>query len=98
RYAVHKLIVATRRRTDGISAVKRDKDIRQAEILFEALYETRRASDFALAYDEAEERGPAWRDALQEGEDMLSRDGRKVLSQILRQGNQQIGKGRSDDP
>ncbi|TCQ97952.1 nucleotidyltransferase-like protein [Neorhizobium sp. JUb45] len=32
RYAVHKMIVATRRRADGLGAVKRDKDIRQAEI------------------------------------------------------------------
>jgi hypothetical protein len=98
RYAIHKLIVATRRRTDGAFVLKRDKDIRQAELLFEALYETRRSSDFALAYDEAEERGPGWREALQEGKDMLSKNGREALIRILRQGNQQIGKERSDDP
>ncbi|KAA1176588.1 hypothetical protein FP026_27465 [Rhizobium tropici] len=98
RYAVHKLIIATKRRIDGHFALKRDKDLRQAELLFEALYKTRRASDFALAYDEAEERGPAWREALQEGTDMLSKDGRKMFTQILRQGNQQIGKERPDDP
>lgn len=99
RYAVHKMIVATRRRTDGMSAVKRDKDIRQAEILFEALYETRRASDFALAYDEAWDRGPAWQEALQTAKrSMLSKSGSAALSQILRQGNQEIGNERSDDP
>ncbi|QND23087.1 nucleotidyltransferase family protein [Rhizobium ruizarguesonis] len=98
RYAVHKLIIATKRRTDGHFVLKRDKDLRQAELLFEALYETRRSSDFALAYDEAEERGPAWREALQEGKDMLSKDGQRMLSQILRLGNQQIGKVRSVDP
>lgn len=98
RYAVHKLIVATRRRMDDLSALKRDKDIRQAELLFEALYQTRRASDFALAYDEAWERGPAWQEALREARYMLSEDGRAALSRILRLGNQQIGKERSDDP
>ena len=36
RFAVHKLIVASRRHTDGQSAVKRAKDIRQAALLFEA--------------------------------------------------------------
>lgn len=99
RYAVHKLIVATRRRTDGMSAIKRDKDIRQAEILFEALYETRRAADFAIAYDEAWERGPAWQEALlTASRSMLSKNGSTALSQILRQGNQEIGKERFDDP
>ena len=93
RYSVHKMIVATRRRADGMSAIKRDKDIRQAEILFEALYETRRASDFAIAYDEAWERGPAWQEALQEAEQsMLSKSGQEALSRILQQGNQEIGK------
>jgi hypothetical protein len=29
---------------------------------------------------------------------MLSKDGQRMLSQILRLGNQQIGKERSDDP
>ncbi|NLS06394.1 hypothetical protein HGP14_24095 [Rhizobium sp. P32RR-XVIII] len=98
RYAVHKLIVATRRRMDDLSALKREKDIRQAELLFEALYQTRRASDFALAYDEAWERGPAWQEALREARYMLSEDGRAALSRILRLGNQQIGKERSEDP
>ncbi|MBU1312519.1 MAG: hypothetical protein KJ947_21515 [Alphaproteobacteria bacterium] len=92
RYAVHKLIVATRRRTDGMSAIKREKDIRQAEILFEALYETRRSSDFAIAYDEAWKRGPAWQAALQQARrSMLSKAGVSALSQIIRQGNQEIG-------
>ncbi len=99
RYSVHKMIVATRRRADGMSAIKRDKDIRQAEILFEALYETRRASDFAIAYDEAWKRGPAWQEALLEAkQSMLSKSGQEALSRILRQGNQEIGKEQSDGP
>jgi len=92
RYAVHKMIVATRRRTDGLSAIKRDKDIRQAEILFEALYETRRASDFAIAFEEAWQRGPAWQGALQKAANsMLSVEGQAALSRIRRKGNIEIG-------
>lgn len=98
RYAVHKLIVATRRKTAGISALKRDKDILQAETLFEALYETRRAMDFALAYDEAQERGPAWQEALKGAEYMLSKNGRHWLGEILRSGNIRIGKEPPGDP
>ncbi|MDP9840476.1 hypothetical protein J2T09_005263 [Neorhizobium huautlense] len=92
RYAVHKMIVATRRRTTGLSAIKRDKDIRQAEILFEALYETRRSSDFAIAFEEAWQRGPAWQEALQKAESsMLSTEGQEALGRIRKQGNKEIG-------
>jgi hypothetical protein len=92
RYAVHKMIVATRRRKTGLSAIKRNKDTRQAEILFEALYETRRSSDFAIAFDEAWQRGPAWQEALQKAESsMLSMEGREALVRIRTQGNKEIG-------
>ena len=50
RYAVHKLIVASRRRADRGGALKRDKDIRQADLLVEALATTRRQSDLALVF------------------------------------------------
>lgn len=99
RYAVHKMIVATRRRTDGMSAIKRDKDIRQAEILFEALHETRRASDFALAYDEAWQRGPAWQEALLQAQrSMLSKSGANAFGHILKTGSQEIGREWPGDP
>lgn len=91
RYAVHKLIVATRRRESGESAIKRDKDIRQAAILFEALQQTRRASDLALVYNEAWERGPAWQDGIRAGADMLPKQDRKRLADCLGTGADQIG-------
>lgn len=71
RYAVHKLIVASRRHTDGQGPAKREKDIRQAALLFEALQQTRRSADLALVYNEAWERGPAWQDAIRIGAGML---------------------------
>ena len=64
RYAVHKLIVASRRHTDGQGAAKREKDVRQAALLFEALQQTRRSADLALVYNEAWERGIAWQEAI----------------------------------
>ncbi|AYO86505.1 nucleotidyltransferase family protein [Methylobacterium brachiatum] len=67
RFAVHKLIVASRRRDDPLGRLKRDKDALQAAVLGQALAMTRRASDLATAYAEAWGRGPAWRQALREG-------------------------------
>jgi hypothetical protein len=89
RYAVHKLIVASRRHTDGQGAVKRDKDIRQAALLFEALQQTRRASDLALVYNEAWERGPAWQKGIRAGAAMLSPDDAGRLAGVLTAGAQQ---------
>jgi hypothetical protein len=72
RYAVHKLIVASRRQADGNGILKRDKDVKQAEILMEALIKTRRHAELAEAYAEAWERGPSWRDGLTTGMSFMS--------------------------
>ncbi len=71
RYAVHKLIVASRRHTDGQGLAKREKDVRQTALLFEALQQTRRSADLALVYNEAWERGPAWQEGIRTGAGML---------------------------
>lgn len=71
RYAVHKLIVASRRHVDGQGPAKRDKDIRQAALLFQALQQTRRSADLALVYNEAWERGPSWQEGIRIGAAML---------------------------
>ncbi len=89
RYAVHKLIVASRRHKDGQSAVKRDKDIRQAALLFEALQQTRRASDLAFAYNEAWERGPAWQEGIRAGAAMLPLEDTRRLAEVLVEGAKQ---------
>ena len=90
RYAVHKLILATRRRSDDNSAIKRDKDLRQAGLLFEALGQTRRTSDLALAYNEAWERGSAWQDAIRAGSAMLREEDRNTLESNLRIGAAEV--------
>jgi hypothetical protein len=68
RYAVHKLIVA-RRRPEG--AAKRDKDMHQAEALFEVLLE-KRPHELKSAWAEAYKRGKEWRKLLREGAGQLT--------------------------
>jgi hypothetical protein len=83
RYAVHKLIVATQRRTDGEYGAKRDKDISQAGEITEAMHVKRRWLDLAEAWIEAWERGPAWRDALGKGRAMLPDRERGLLADCM---------------
>jgi hypothetical protein len=59
RFAIHKLIVADRRR-DGPDRLKSRKDRAQAEFLIEVL-SAERPTDLAEAYEDAMSRGPAWR-------------------------------------
>jgi hypothetical protein len=63
RFAVHKLILSRRRRE---GAGKRGKDVQQAAALLRALAELR-PHDLKQAWDEARERGPKWRQLLDEG-------------------------------
>lgn len=67
RFAVHKIIVAGRRQTDTMGTAKRDKDLRQALILFEALIETGQRDSLAAAMEEAIARGDGWRSAIKLG-------------------------------
>lgn len=60
RFAIHKLIIADRRR-DGAGSLKSAKDREQAAFLIEAMAEDR-PDDLALAYTTALEVGPRWRD------------------------------------
>ncbi len=72
RYAVHKLIVARRRRTGN---VKRGKDIRQAEALFDALT-SKRPRELRAAWQEAYARGKTWRQLLGEALGLVSAESR----------------------
>ena len=62
RYAIHKLIVADRRR-DGAGSLRAAKDREQAAFLIEAMAEDR-PDDLRLAYATAMEVGPRWREHL----------------------------------
>lgn len=62
RYAIHKLIVADRRR--GEDRAKAAKDRAQAAFLIEALAEDR-PEDLAEALEDARARGPKWRERIE---------------------------------
>ncbi|MCC0033051.1 MAG: hypothetical protein H6890_07880 [Brucellaceae bacterium] len=61
RYAIHKLIVAERRKS---GTGKDEKDLRQAAILCAAFRQLGRLPELGEAMAEALERGPAWRSAI----------------------------------
>ena len=91
RYAVHKLIVASRRRKDANGLLKREKDVRQAGLLASAIVGTRRHSDLAEAYAEAWNRGPSWREAISRGISYMSAETADVLREGLMRGLDAIG-------
>lgn len=62
RYAIHKLIIADRRR-DGAGSLKSAKDREQATFLIEAMAEDR-PDDLARAYATALTIGPRWREHI----------------------------------
>ncbi len=62
RFAIHKLIVADRRKADP-DRIKARKDRAQAELLVEVLSDERPA-DLAEAYETALAQGPAWRNRI----------------------------------
>lgn len=68
RYAIHKLIVSRRR---PIGTAKRDKDLQQAESLLGVLVQ-KRPHELKSAWDEACQRGPKWRQLIQEGMNQLA--------------------------
>ncbi|MBP2302818.1 nucleotidyltransferase family protein [Azospirillum picis] len=91
RYALHKLIVATRRRTDNNGQAKRDKDIHQAGVLIEALTLGRRHHDLLDAWLEAWERGPKWQAALVHGRSMLLPEHQLMLRDAVRKAGRETG-------
>jgi hypothetical protein len=64
RFAIHKLIVASRRLLDGDGRGKSFKDRVQARSLMAAMKATRQTDALADAYMEAMDRGPHWREAI----------------------------------
>lgn len=65
---------------------KREKDVRQAGLLFEALQQTRRSADLALVYNEAWERGSAWQKGVRSGAGMLQKQDAERFTTVLIEG------------
>lgn len=76
RYAVHKLIVARRRREENVAKI--EKDLWQASSLFEILA-VRRSIDLKDAWSEAWGRGPGWRQCMAEGLSQIPPDVRDLV-------------------
>lgn len=91
RFAIHKLIVSSRRMSDAIGHAKRDKDVAQSGLLIEAFAMTRRQSDLASALVEAWERGKAWQDAIRLGFSYLPQGQRAIAGDAIREGLLDIG-------
>lgn len=83
RYAVHKLIVSSRRLPDVIGRAKRDKDLLQASLLCEALVETKQGNMLADAYQEAWDRGTSWQENIRFGLQMMPDVGKIALAFAL---------------
>jgi hypothetical protein len=81
RYAVHKLIVATRR--SGAGRLKAAKDAAQAGSLIRALIETRQVDLLRDAWDDAMARGPHWRQALTRGRGRLEPEAAAALAECV---------------
>ncbi|KRQ05812.1 hypothetical protein AOQ73_14655 [Bradyrhizobium pachyrhizi] len=64
RYAIHKLIVGSRRKEDRDATAKSAKDRLQARSIIEAMIANRQHADLAAAYTEAWDRGDQWRAAI----------------------------------
>ena len=64
RYAVHKLIVGSRRKDDRDASAKSSKDRLQARSMIEAMIANRQHADLASAFMEAWDRGEQWRAAI----------------------------------
>lgn len=79
RYAIHKLIVADRRR-DGAGSLKFAKDREQAAFLIEAMAEDR-PDDLARAYGTALEVGRRWREHI--GNSLKRMPGTKAILESL---------------
>ncbi|MBD9596310.1 hypothetical protein IB270_26060 [Ensifer sp. ENS05] len=83
RYAVHKLIVSSRRLNDAPGRAKRDKDLLQASLLSEALVETKQGDVLADAYRQAWDRGPSWQEGIAAGLVMMPDNGKRALADAL---------------
>jgi len=79
RYAIHKLIIADRRR-DGAGSLKSAKDREQAAFLIAAMAEDR-PDDLSSAYTAALKVGPGWREHI--GNSLKRMQGTKALLQGL---------------
>ncbi|WP_091918268.1 GSU2403 family nucleotidyltransferase fold protein [Mesorhizobium sp. YR577] len=86
RYAIHKLIVASRRRTDNDGTAKSRKDRAQAATIMEVMIEQRQSEDLADGFMEACDRGTAWQEAIRKSMSQIDDDVREKIQSALASG------------
>ena len=91
RFAVHKLIVASRRKEMRAATAKSAKDRLQARSIFEAMIKNRQRADIVLAFMEAWDRGEAWKDAIRKSLASYDDQFRGLLRQELAAGATELG-------
>jgi hypothetical protein len=83
RYAVHKLIVSTRRLADIAGQAKSRKDIAQSSEIIEALDAAGSGSVVTTALSEALDRGPKWRSAISAASTRLTTVAKTIVAEAL---------------
>ncbi len=83
RYAIHKLIIADRRRMDNDGTAKGRKDLARAISIMEVMIEQRQKEDLADAYMEALDRGPAWKEAIRKSIGQIEDEVRQRIQSAL---------------
>ncbi|WP_312010467.1 GSU2403 family nucleotidyltransferase fold protein [Bradyrhizobium cenepequi] len=86
RYAVHKVIVRSRRKEDRDATAKSAKDRLQARSIIEAMIANRQHADLASAFMEAWDRGDHWRAAIRQSIATYDDDFRAFLRTELSKG------------
>jgi hypothetical protein len=84
RFAIHKLIISTRRRVDGPGQAKSRKDIAQASEIIEAMSASGAIAVLGSALEEAAGRGPKWRMAILETAGGLTPGAKTVVEELFR--------------
>lgn len=96
RFAVHKLIIGSRRRKEGSSVAKSAKDRLQAQTMLEVMISLRQHVALADAYVEAWDRGPAWRKAIQESLTTFEADAWDRITSGLANGVRELDRDPAD--
>lgn len=90
RFAVHRILEAACLYRDAVGCAEVSNDLHQAAALASALETVRRHGDLAMAWSEAWDRGPAWREALETGISYMQPKLRNALERTLENGLEEI--------
>ncbi|WGR93061.1 GSU2403 family nucleotidyltransferase fold protein [Bradyrhizobium sp. ISRA443] len=96
RYAIHKIIVGSRRKQDRNGRAKSAKDRLQARSIIEAMIENRQHADLASAFMEAWDRGDQWKAAIRTIIATYDDDFQKPLRNELAKGGSELGSEPTD--